>query len=176
MDQFKTYHLVPKWRIFYGLVGAFWIIYLGYQISMLLKALFLSEDASTHVDYFSIIFHSTYAVIFALYTLSEVFYTRLTLSPEGIEFHTTGGYVRARWDEVTRAGEKWGFPWYWFKGVFVAPSFTPPRFLRLFGKEQFLPLALFQKDWQDAELGKIVQQHAPSIFEIDWIKSTNRNN
>jgi len=26
--EVKTYHLVPKWRIFYGVVGAFWVFYL----------------------------------------------------------------------------------------------------------------------------------------------------
>ena len=143
--------------------GGFLGLLPGYQISILYKVLFPPDDSPAHADYFSIIFRSTFAVIFALVTLSEFFYTRLTLSPAGIEYHTTGGYVRARWDEVTRAGEKREFPWYWFKGVFVTPSFTPPRFLRLSGKEKFIPLGVFVKNWQDSELGQIVRQRAPQI-------------
>lgn len=153
--EVKIYHLPTRMRLVQSIIAIIILILLGliifYDISY--KAEFLSLCGTVYLAYF------------AWTLLYQVFFARLTISPEHIEYHRFGGYVRARWDEITRIGAQRGLFWGKYQGLFVKPSFEPPIWLVTFGSEKHVPVGMFIKDWRDSEMGREIKRYAAEIFD-----------
>jgi hypothetical protein len=162
--QVKIYRLPVVWRIFYGIFAAIFIYGLGHYIFALYKVLFSYGINATGGKYFNIGFYIFFTAFFTVQTVYGFYFTRLKISPEQIEYHNFGGYVCARWDEITRIGRGREIIWWEYEGIFLKPSYKTPWWLRLPGKEKFIPLGMYVRDWQNSELGMIVKQRAPQIF------------
>jgi hypothetical protein len=169
--QVKTYHLPVKWRIMYAIFAAFCVLCVAVQGLILVRGLLGKHDGGKLMLYFGTPLSFIGALLIMIVYLNFAFFTRLRISPEYIEWQY-GGYVRARWDEITRVGtQTWGLRKK-IQGIFVKPSFTPPVWLAVPGKEKFIPLEMLVKNWQDSELGQIVRQRAPHIVADELAPKT----
>jgi hypothetical protein len=101
------------------------------------------------------------------------FLEKLTLSTNGIQYHTFGCSFSVRWASLERIGAT-------SRAKNIEGVFSPyqPDNTKVWlpaishGKENFIPLAIFADDWRDSDLGRQIKQYAPHLFEQENKKFT----
>jgi hypothetical protein len=94
------------------------------------------------------------------------FFEQMTLSANGIQYHTFGSSVFVRWANLERIGATSRAKN--IEGVFAScqPEDTKVWLPGMsLGKEVFIPLAIFADNWRDSELAQRIKQSAPHLFE-----------
>jgi hypothetical protein len=100
------------------------------------------------------------------------FFEKMTLSTNGIQYHTFGRSIFVRWANLERIGAT-------SRAKNIEGVFAPcqPDDTRVWlpgiplGKEIFIPLAIFADNWRDSNLGQQIKQYAPHLFEQENKKS-----
>ncbi len=165
----RVYAVEKRARTFYGFEIFFFIACLAFFIYATISSIgaegnynpFFKHPAFVPACF---IFISLFETISATYSY---FHCRLTISPEGIEYHNFGVYLSATWNGASRIGTAFMFLRK-REGLFVRPApeskFWLGAPLGSTGKEMFIPLTLFVRDWRNSSLGDELKQYAPRLF------------
>ena len=109
--------------------------------------------------------------LFSWIFLYKFRYDRLILAINGVEYHTFGITVSAKWSDVKRIKSEGLIGA--VNGICVTPVEIRRRF-KFFSKkaaseniqmEIFIPLSMFDINWRDAELGRQIKQYASHLFQ-----------
>jgi hypothetical protein len=109
-----------------------------------------------------LIFISSIHLILCAYT------EKIIVSSEGLTFQRIGFSGFIQWKDFERIGFRRNFR------VAYEGMFAPRRkaifsgfesFFGVYGKEVFVSLHRYSKNWRDAELGRQIKQYAPHLFQ-----------
>ena len=115
--------------------------------------------------------------LFSTYTIIQtIINEHIIISEKGIEYHSLGIIVEAKWDDFEKISS------YWYRGIrnecllidnsqtrikkWSFPARYPPTtFLESLRQKTIIPLSCFSDNWRDAKLGQQIKQYAPHLFE-----------
>lgn len=157
----KTYYLTSFWKYYSLLSGCslFWFILaaIAYQ--------------GKHLDF--VFLAALLGLVDAVQPFYDVSTPRIIISKNGVEWHSLGFTLLARWENVEKISRRF----YGFSlqeglnitklslritktgvGYLPTPWQIPPV-------RPFIPLSCFGDNWRDSELGVQIKYHAPHLFE-----------
>jgi hypothetical protein len=107
-------------------------------------------------------------IAFTFHFYGRARYTRLVITPNGIEYHTPGYSILASWQEVESIKRLPGFQvgeGLILKGGSV--DYNAPQVMNQLSPshEQFIPLLGFGWNWEEEALGRLVKEYKPGLFE-----------
>ena len=159
------YPILPKWKLFLNITP------------YLLGALFVAVIGFDRAGYYGFLCAGLFSVIPIYLSLMSNKATILVFE-DGIQYRDGGLFVDAKWSELTELQEK-QYLYFWKQsGVLVSnPTIHEvqlPLGTRLaYSLENpvrtknsaFIPLSFFVDNWRDSELGRLIKQRAPHLFE-----------
>jgi hypothetical protein len=165
----SEYRPLPKWLWFFRIALCFCISSEFYFIASWITGIdLLGGSPLTQIQR---MFSAPLSIVICLNFVVQCFYCgffeHVVFSKDGIQYDTTGYKVHIPWSNVTRIG-MYRSGIFKFDGIFATYFsqdlklwFPGSAFL---GKEIFIPLSMFAKDWRNTELGQQIRQYAPHLF------------
>ena len=158
----------------------------SYYLTNRSKYLYAGLSAIVLVAFFLVVYYFRNAVCFSLYILGfgilSGYYTihkirneHITISKNGIEYHSPWIIIETGWESVEKISHYWhdGFR---YECLLVDNSQTrikkwsfpdryPPTPLEGFPHKTIFPLSCYAYNWRNSELGQQIKLFAPQLFE-----------
>lgn len=157
------YPLSPK-SFKFNMIGAFVLIFLR-EIMIWLQWLFISG----HYKWLSITLYlaALAALLSAIEKIINSYVQKIIITPEEITFQRLGMVVTVKWNDLQRI-DTYQFVNSPQESIFAPKSravITGWQSFGVYGKEVYIPLEDFVKNWRDSELGQQIKQYAPHLFQ-----------
>lgn len=158
----KTYYLAPRWRIPFlclaiGGVGVtLWVL-----ISRILANLQNIGQLGSSFLLTAIIFCLAAELVY------EVLFSRLVISPAGIDYHQPRYRLQATWADIEGVTYSWGSKCLVLRKPAVQTNKVILRFFLVFGPwDKLIPISPYMDKSTNSELSQVILSQAPHLKDL----------